>query len=66
MQFEGDKGWIDAGFGHCKASDDSLFHRHAHPTYRGETRCFVARVDSVKPAKQGSWWKSPGNVRRAG
>jgi predicted dehydrogenase len=55
MRFEGDKGWIDAGFGHFKASNDSLLRRkfdlvdQPEPRYTSEKRDFLDSVKSRKP-----------------
>ncbi|NQT41054.1 MAG: Gfo/Idh/MocA family oxidoreductase [Planctomycetes bacterium] len=55
MRFEGDKGWIDAGFGHFKASDDALLKaKHPlvdspEPRQTSEKRDFLDSVKSRKP-----------------
>jgi predicted dehydrogenase len=55
MRFEGDQGWIDAGFGHFKASDDSLLKRkfdlvdNPAPRHTSEKRDFLDSVKSREP-----------------
>jgi predicted dehydrogenase len=55
MRFEGDRGWIDAGFGHFKASDDSLLNLNfelvdkPEPRYTNEKRDFLDSVKSRQP-----------------
>ena len=55
MKFEGDKGWIDAGFGHFKASDDSLLKAkydlvdRPEPRHTSEKRDFLDSVKTRKP-----------------
>ncbi|TWT83542.1 Alpha-N-acetylgalactosaminidase [Planctomycetes bacterium CA13] len=55
MRFEGDKGWIEAGFNHFKASDDSLLkaeHKLVDaplPNQTSEKRDFLDSVKSRKP-----------------
>ncbi len=56
MRFEGDRGWIDAGFSHFKASDDALLkgkHElvdHPEPRYTSEKRDFLDSVKSREPS----------------
>jgi len=56
MRFEGDKGWIDAGFSHFKASDESLLKAQydlvsrPEPRYTSEKRDFLDSVKSHKPS----------------
>ncbi len=55
MRFEGDKGWIEAGFGHFKASDKALLEAkhelvdHPLPRQTSEKRDFLDSVKSRKP-----------------
>jgi len=55
MRFEGDKGWIDAGFGHFKASDDALLKvkyelvDNPPPRRTSEKRDFLDSVKTRKP-----------------
>ncbi len=55
MRFEGDKGWIEAGFSHFKASDDALLKaKHKlvdapSPRQTSEKRDFLDSVKSRKP-----------------
>jgi predicted dehydrogenase len=55
MRFEGDKGWIDAGFGHFQASDDSLLKLKFDlvdkpaPRHTSEKRDFLDSVKSREP-----------------
>ncbi len=63
MRFEGDKGWIDAGFGNIKASDDALLKTkyeladQPSPRYTSEKRDFLdsvkTRTPSWEPAEVG-------------
>ena len=56
MRFEGDKGWIDAGFGHFKASDERLLKKkyeladNPKPRYMSEKRDFIDSVKSRTPS----------------
>ncbi|MFV1966367.1 MAG: Gfo/Idh/MocA family oxidoreductase [Pirellulaceae bacterium] len=58
MRFEGDRGWIDAGFSHFKASDDSLLKTkyervdHPEPGQTSEKRDFLDSVKSRKPSAE--------------
>ena len=58
MRFEGDRGWIDAGFGHFKASDDSLLKTKydlvakPQPRQTSEKRDFLDSVKSRKPGAE--------------
>ena len=55
MRFEGDRGWIDAGFSHFKASDDALLKTKYDlvdqplPRQTSEKRNFLDSVKSRKP-----------------
>lgn len=55
MRFEGDKGWIEAGFGHFEASDDALLKTKYKlvdsplPRQTSEKRDFLDSVKSRKP-----------------
>ena len=55
MRFEGDKGWIDVGFWHFKASDDSIKKMkfdlvdNPKPCQTSEKRDFLDSVKSRKP-----------------
>ncbi len=55
MRFEGDKGWIEAGFRHFKASDDALLKAKYElvdkplPHQTSEKRDFLDSVKSRKP-----------------
>lgn len=55
MRFEGDKGWIDAGFGHFRASDDALLKAKydlvdkPSPGQASEKRNFLDSVKSRQP-----------------
>lgn len=63
MRFEGEKGWIDAGFSHIKASDPALLKTkyplvdHPNPRYTSEKRDFLdsvkTRTPSWEPAEVG-------------
>ncbi len=56
MRFEGDKGWIEAGFSHFKTSDEKLTKMkfdlvdHPAPRYTSEKRDFLESVKSRKPS----------------
>jgi myo-inositol 2-dehydrogenase/D-chiro-inositol 1-dehydrogenase len=58
MRFEGDKGWIDAGFGHFKASDPALLKAKYDlvdkplPRQTSEKRDFLDSVKSRKPTAE--------------
>ncbi|NLY02734.1 MAG: Gfo/Idh/MocA family oxidoreductase [Rhodopirellula sp.] len=55
MRFEGERGWIEAGFSHFQASDDSLLKaqhdlvERPEPRYTSEKRDFLDSVKSRKP-----------------
>jgi predicted dehydrogenase len=58
MRFEGDRGWIDAGFSHFKASDDKLLKAKYKlvddptPGQASEKRDFLDSVKSRKPGAE--------------
>jgi hypothetical protein len=58
MRFEGDRGWIDAGFSHFQASDDALLTKKyplvdaPQPGQTSEKRDFLDSVKSRQPSAE--------------